>query len=39
MPADYLSRHPIDALEEFHDTLFLEQQRNPLCQEITFSEK
>ena len=23
MPADYLSRHPIDDLEEFHDTLYL----------------
>jgi hypothetical protein len=36
MPADYLSRHPIDTLEEFHDTLYLEQHRDPLCQEIIF---
>jgi hypothetical protein len=28
MPAD-LSRHPIDTLEDFHDTLYLEQQRDP----------
>jgi hypothetical protein len=36
MPADYLSKHLIDKLEDFHDTLCLEQLRDPLCQEITF---
>jgi hypothetical protein len=36
MPAYYLSRHPMDGLNKFCDTLYLEQQRDPLCQEINF---
>jgi hypothetical protein len=36
MPVDYLSRHRVDALGDFHDTLYVEQQRDPLCTEINF---
>jgi hypothetical protein len=35
MPADYLSRHPIDDLEEFHDTLYL-NRKETLCAKNQF---
>jgi hypothetical protein len=44
MPADYLSRHPIDEISfryqdenvSFRETLFVEQYREQLCQELKY---
>jgi hypothetical protein len=36
MPTDSSSRYPIDGLKDFHDTLYLKQQIEHLCQEINY---